>query len=265
MNKILSLLLLLQAATAFAQDADSAKLFEARLSLNYNAYLHYFGRTDSVQSSGVFPLAELWFGGRYYINAAPVFVHDNRTYYAGTVATAGYQYSNERWINGVYLTKPFYTPEARLVQSALKAQAGVSFTRLTPALNLTAGADVKFSDRTDIGLTAGIDHLVRRELPGGRVLVLDPSLYFYGGTQRFTQTYTRKKEGSPFLPARNEEVTEEVSRVQLLSWEAAVPVVYAQGSWQASITPSYVAPKNLLPGEVGRQAFYVTAGLKWTW
>src|SRR5262245_16960864 len=66
-----------------------------KLGAFYNSNLNYYGRTDSLRSSGVFPLAELWFSKNFYINAAPVFVNNQSAsmQYAGTVTTIGYQFS----------------------------------------------------------------------------------------------------------------------------------------------------------------------------
>src|SRR6478609_8616275 len=69
-----------------------------KLSLNYNSALNYYGRTDSLRSTGVFPLAEFWFNKSFYVSAAPVFVNNSvRSFdYAGTVATLGYLHSTEK-------------------------------------------------------------------------------------------------------------------------------------------------------------------------
>src|SRR4030095_4307627 len=94
-----------------------------KLSVNYNSNLHYYGRTDSLRSSGFFPLAELWFKN-FYVNAAPVFVNNVSTSfdYAGTVATAGYLLisDNKKWFNNFFVLIPFYAENSQLVQSSLK-------------------------------------------------------------------------------------------------------------------------------------------------
>src|SRR6476661_2678734 len=88
-----------------------------KLSVNYNSNLNYYGRTDSLKSTGVFPLAELWFTPQFYINAAPVFVNNKiqSFEYAGTVATAGYQNMTEKWLTHLYVLKPFYKESSQLV------------------------------------------------------------------------------------------------------------------------------------------------------
>ncbi len=106
-----------------------------KVGIYYNTNLNYYGRTDSLRSSGLFPMAELWLDNHFYLNAAPVFVNNAvmNFQYAGTVATAGYQFSSDNKLSGnIYFVKPFYKSNSQLVQSALKAQGAFTLTRLKP-------------------------------------------------------------------------------------------------------------------------------------
>jgi hypothetical protein len=258
---------------AFTQkDSTGTQKLKFKLGINYNSGLNYYGRTDSLKSTGVFPLAELWLSKDFYINAAPVFVNNavQSMEYAGTVTSLGYLHVTDKWISNLYVLKPFYKQSSQLVQSALKAQTGVSFSRLNQVLNITAGADLKFSDKTDIGATAGLDHLVRKEL-NNSVLVIDPSFYAYAGTQNFTTTYYKKNPGFLVFPGNSEQVNKNVTKFNILAYEFSVPVVYAKGKWMALLTPSYILPQNLVTvegrpdlSERGENMFYATLGLKYT-
>jgi hypothetical protein len=248
-----------------------------KLSLNYNSNLHYYGRTDSFRSSGFFPLAEFYITPKFYVNAAPIFVSNKfQSFdYAGTVATVGYLNVTDKWITTAYALKPFYTASAQLVQSALQAQTGVSVTRLRKGINVTLGADAKFSDAVDFGASAGLDHIIRKILPKRRgVIVVDPALTVNAGTQRFSTTYVKKQNsgsGPLGLPIGNgngsggsSTETVQQNRFSVLSYEASVPIVYVRGKWMLLATPAYVLPQNLLPGEIGKDQFYVTAGVKYS-
>ena len=73
------LLLLLTGIFLNGQETTSVeekKAAQFKISANYNTGLNYYGRVDSLKSSGFFPLAELWFNESFYINAAPVFVNN---------------------------------------------------------------------------------------------------------------------------------------------------------------------------------------------
>jgi hypothetical protein len=241
-----------------------------KLGTYYNSNLHYYGRTDSLRSSAVFPVAEIWIKGHFYINAAPVFVNNavSSFEYAGSVVTAGYYFRNSKWAGNTFITKPIYKESVKLVQSALQWQAATSFSRLGKLLNLSMGADIKYSDKIDYGATAAIDHLFRKQVGGKSVLVINPTLTMNMGTQHFTQT-SYKQTGILNLPGSQQTVTEEVNRFVVLSYEITAPVVFAKGKFQLIVIPAYVVPQNLVVvpdrpdlSERGRNLFNMTAGLK---
>ena len=272
MKKIFFLLATTISIYSQAQDSTVRKV-QLKLSLNYNSNLNYFGRTDSLKSTGFFPLAEVWLGEKFYVNAAPVFVNNSmqKMEYAGTITTVGYQKTSEKWMTNLFVLKPFYTAGSQLVQSALKSQAGFSVSALNKILNLTLGGDAKFSDKTDFGATAGVDHIIRKENNNGGVIVIDPSFYAYAGTQNFTNTYNKKKGGLPLLQGSNTQVTEQVQQFNILAYEASIPFIYAKDKWMFLATPSYILPQNLITvagrpdlSERGENMFYITLGLKRT-
>lgn len=266
----LASLLCLQAT---AQETDKSDKLSFRIGSFYTSRLHYYGRTDSLKSSGFFPLAELQAGKYFYLSAAPVFVMNNAEAfdYAGTVVTTGLRFKKDnKYAAHIYLTKPIYENSSQLVQSALKWQGGATYTWLNKLVNITGGGDVKISDKTDFGATAGIDHIFRKELKGGLVLVADPSAYVNAGTQHFTQT-SYKKSGFLFFPGVEQEVTEEVNSFNVLSYEFSVPVILGVKKLQVIAIPSYVIPQNLVKvvsrpdlSERGEPLFVFTAGLKLT-
>lgn len=258
--------------SAQSDSASAEEKMQFKLGVYYNSNLNYYGRTDSLRSSGVFPVAELRFNKNFYVNAAPVFVNNavSKFDYAGTVATAGYMFREDKWGGNIYLVKPFYKDNSELVQSALKAQAAANFTRSTRVVNITAGGDIKFSDKVDYGVTAGLDHILRVEPGEGFVIVINPSAYINAGTQQFTKTYYKK---SSFLlfPGTTQQVTESVKGFNILSYELSMPVVLATGKFQLIANPAYVIPQNLIVvegrpdlSERGENLFYVTLGAKVT-
>jgi hypothetical protein len=267
---LLCLFLIFSAAQAQADSARSKKV-QFKLSVNYNSNLNYLGRTDGQRSTGFFPMGELWVTPQFYINAAPVFV-SNATQsfdYAGTVTTMGFLKSSDKWMRHVYVLKPFYERGSTLVQSALKAQSGASITRLGRGLNLTAGADAKWSNKLDIGATASMDHIFRIENKDKSVLVIDPSVTAYAGTQQFSRTYTKRKAGGLLQPPSQQQVTETKNSFNMLAYEFSVPLIYAKGHWQVLATPAYMLPQNLLKvegrpdlSETGHNLFYATLAVK---
>ncbi len=267
------LLFILSVGITNGQTDSSEKVkTEFKIGVNYNTGLNYYGRVDSLKSSGFFPLAELWFNEKFYINAAPVFVNNSVVsfQYAGTIASAGYQFnSNNKVLGNIYVTRPFYQQSSELVQSALKAQAGMTVTLLNKVLNVTGGGDVKFSDNTDFGVMAGVDHIFRHQVNDNSVLVIDPSIYINAGTQQFTKSYLKRTSGFLLFPGNEQLVTESAQKFNILSYEFSVPVIFATGKFQLLFTPAYVIPQNLIViegrpdlSERGENLFYATFGAK---
>ena len=275
MKKVFSLIgisLFLLNIYSEAQTTDSSEQqgIKFKLSLNYNSGLNYYGRTDSLKSTGLFPLAEVWFSPKVYINAAPVFVNNKlqTMQYAGSVASIGYLDVSSKWISNLYFLKPFYTENSDLVQSALKAQAGASFTALGKGINFSFGGDIKYSDQFDFGAMAGVDHIFRFENKDNSIIVLDPSFTANGGTQNFSKTYKRNIGG--LLP-REQQVTESYKKFNVLSFEASMPFIYSKNKLMVIATPAYVLPKNLVKvenrpdlTEIGENMFYTTIAIKYT-
>jgi hypothetical protein len=257
---------------AQSTETEQKEKTQFKIGLNYNSSLNYYGRTDSLRSSGFFPLAELWFNKSFYINAAPIFVSNKISSfdYAGTVASAGYLFHSEnKWLGNIYLLKPFYKESSQLVQSALKAQTGLTLTWMNKVINLTGGADIKFSDKTDFGTMASLDHAFRLQLDDKSVLVIDPSVSLNAGTQQFTKSYLKKAAGFLLFPGNEQLVTESAQRFSILSYELSLPVVFAKGKFQLLLTPAYVIPQNLITtenrpdlSERGKEMFYTTIGFK---
>lgn len=277
MKKIFHLIVLFfLSVSLFAQTDSTTEKTKVnfKISTFYISNLNFYGRTDSLQSSGVFPLAEIWFNDKLYVNAAPVFVNNSVSsfQYAGTVATIGYQQrsKNQKFFTHVYFTKPFYQAGSELPQSVLKAQASTNLSYLNKVVNINGGIDIRLSDKMDYGFSAGLDHVIRKQLSDKAVLVVDPSAYVYAGTQQFTKTYYKK---SSFLlfPGVEQQVNEDVKNLNILSYEFSMPVVLAINKIQLIVNPAYVIPQNLIEvagqpeiSERGKEMFYVTAGIKLT-
>jgi hypothetical protein len=255
-------LALLLSTNIFSQTDSSKADIKIKIGVFYNSHLNYYGRTDSLRSSGVFPLAELWFTPNFYVNAAPVFVNNavQNLKYSGTITTAGYRFNDQKkWAGNFYFVKPFYTENSELVQSALKAQVAAALTWQSRIINITGGGDVKFSNSTDYGAMAGVDHIFRMQLTNKMVLVANPSAYLNAGTQQFTNT-DYKKNNFLIFPGTEQQVSETVKRFSILSYEFSMPLILARDKFQVLLIPAYVMPQNLTGP--AKNLFYITAGAK---
>ncbi len=192
--------------------------------------------------------------------------------YTGATVEGGYRFPQSDHFNGnVFYTQFLYKDKSTLVQSALKSQTGINLAFTNKILNINLGADLKFSDKTDVGGTFGLDHLfiITKGLKNAAIAI-DPSVYAYAGTQQFSNSYL-KKESVLGFPVSQQNVTERVTQFNILSYEASMPVVLVVGKFNASVIPAYVIPQNLASvagrpdlTERGQNMFYVTvsAGIR---
>ncbi|HVX52322.1 MAG TPA: hypothetical protein VHB48_19345, partial [Chitinophagaceae bacterium] len=135
-------------------------------------------------------------------------------------------------------------------------------------LNVTGGAELRFSDKTDVGLTGALDHLFIFRLKGLKksAIAFNPTATINAGSQKFVQTYSRKTGGVLDLPGTTQTTQEEVDKFSILSYEFSMPVVFVVDKFYAALTPSYVIPQNLITvtnrpdlSETGSKLFYFTA------
>ena len=240
---------------------------EFSASVNYQSALHYFGRTDSLKSSGLFPSLGFQSKTGLYAQGNFIFVQNasQSTTYTGTTIEAGYRFpQSEHFSGNLFYSQFLYNEKSTLVQSALKSQTGMNLSYLTKIINLNGGVDLKFSNQTDVGATLGLDHLFL--FVNGThhtAFAIDPSVYAYAGTQKFSNTYLERKSvlGIPVT----QQTTEQVTQFNILSYEVSMPLVFVAGKFNASVTPSYVIPQNLVTvagrpdlSERGKEMFYVT-------
>ncbi|MGJ7033573.1 hypothetical protein [Niabella hirudinis] len=256
--------ILLIPVTCFSQK-DSAGKSEFGVGVNFQTRLHYFGRTDSLQSSALLPNIGYQLKNGLYVQGNFIFTQNKAaaTSYAGTTLEGGFRFKPTKHFSGnIFYMQVLYKDNSTLPQSALKGQAGANAAITTPVITINAGGDLKFSkDQTDIGATLGVDHIFILHKANSRIaFAIDPSCYLYAGTQRFTKSYI---ERTKFLgiPVGQKENTQSFDRFNVLAYEASVPLVAVAGKFFATAIPSYVIPQNLLEGETGKNLFYLTLGI----
>lgn len=244
--------------------------------INYQSRLHYFGRTDSLRSSGLFPTVGFQLKQGFYVNSNFIFVNNSLSSlaYNGTIIEGGFRFPQTRNFSGnIFYSQFLYKDNSKLVQSALKSQTGINLAYNNKIVNVNVGGDAKFSNKTDYGATAGLDHLFIYVIPKTKnAIAVNPSVYAYAGTQNFTQTYYKKRNvnvlGIPIGNPQTQQITETSTKFNILAYEFSAPIVFVAGKFNASITPSYVMPQSLVKvpnrpdlSENGKNMFYVSAGV----
>jgi len=255
-------IMMLFAQTAFSQ--DSATHFV--VGITGNSTMNYYGRVDSLKSRGLYPFVGVNFSNGLYVNANFVFIHNSlQSQYAATLVEGGYNFHNKKnsWSGSLSTTRYIYQGNTDLIQSAIKQSVAASITQLNKVVNITIGGDVKFSSQADPGAQAGLDHIIKFSRVFGKgVIVLDPSVFVYAGTQHFTQTYLQQQHFLLF-PAGEEVVTKDSREFSILSYEASLPMILVYKKYSLILSPAYVLPRHVLTGNAPA-LFYTTATLKFT-
>jgi hypothetical protein len=274
MKKVTTLLpVLFICALLHAQTTDSSASTEKKITFtagaSFNSALNYYGRTDSLKSQGMYSFAGITLKNGLYLFSNFIFINNAvATTYAATTLEAGYSFKNKKgnWKGNIFGARFFYNADVSLVQSVVKEQAGINIANINNVINLHAGADAKFSNQTDFGANAGLDHVFRIDPVGKRgVIVITPSVYGYFGTQRFSKTYLEEKKFLLF-PVSQQQVTQNSSRFNVMSYELSCPVVYGLGKMNVIVAPAYVLPQNVVTANGTSQKadnlFYTTATIR---
>ncbi len=262
---------------AKSQNVQDSAVNEFTASINYQSALHFFGRTDSLKSSGVFPVLGFKSKSGLYLNSTFIFIKNAITSlgYTGTILEAGYRFPHHTNFSGnVYYNHFFYKDQSGLQQAALTAQTGINTSWNNKVVNVNVGGDVKFSDsETDFGLTAGIDKLfLFPDVIENVVLAVNPSAYVYSGTHNYFKNVKNNRGqglGSLLGAGSNSRATiEKAKQFELLAYEISVPIVMVKGKFNVYVSPAYVSPKNLAEtrgrpdlSERGENLFYISAGI----
>ncbi|HEY4205770.1 MAG TPA: hypothetical protein VGM31_03115 [Puia sp.] len=263
---LLAASLILLASPAISQDTAAAQKTDLILGVTANSAMNYYGRVDSLKSKGLYPFVGINFSNGIYVNASFVFIRNLlQSQYAATLVEGGYNFHNKKnsLAGSLSTTRYFYQDNTDLIQSAVKQSVTASITQLNKVVNITIGGDIKFSSQADPGAQVGLDHIIKfTRIFGAGVIVLDPSVYVYAGTQHFTRTYMQQQH-LLFLPAGTEELTKDSRQFSVLACEGSLPMILAWKKFNLILSPAYVLPQHVLTGHAAA-LFYTTVTLKFT-
>ncbi len=257
-----------------SQNIEDSATNEFTAGINYQSALHFFGRVDSLKSSGLFPTIGFKSKTGLYLNSSFIFIQNSAAplSYTGTIIEGGYRFPYSKNFSGnVYYNHFLYQDKSLLEQAALKGQAGINTTYNNNVVNVNAGGDVKFSQgETDFGLTIGMDKLfVFQNVFQNAVLAFNPSATAYSGTHNYFKNVKKNNgQGLGNILNPNSSSLQQAKQFEILSYEISAPIVLVKGKFNAYISPAYVMPQNLVKvsgrpdlSERGENLFYVSAGL----
>ena len=257
-----------------SQNVEDSATNEFSAGLNYQSALHFFGRVDSLKSSGLFPTIGLKSKSGLYFNSSFIFIQNSASplTYTGTILEGGYRFPFHKNFSGnIYYNHFLYQDKSVLEQAALKGQAGVNTSYNNKVANVNVGGDVKFSEgQTDFGLTVGLDRLfLFSNVINNVVLAFNPALNIYSGTHNYFQNVKKNNgQGLGSLLNPNSSSLQKAKQFELLAYEISAPLILVKGKFNAYISPAYIAPQNLVSvsgrpdlSERGSNLFYFTAGV----
>lgn len=274
---LLPALLQAQSDTTPAKDSSTINkrknVFTA--SANYQSRLHYFGRVDSLKSSGFFPVVEFQSKYGVYVSTAFVFLQNSvqSMDYTGSMVELGYRFKESKHFSGNISGNRFlYKDNSELVQSALKWQTAINLTWKNKIANVTGGGSARFSNQVDMVATGTLDHLFIFKIPHAQsfplAIAVNPTATMNAGTQKFVESYNRQKNILGLPTGQLETVEHRTNSFNILSYEFSAPVVLVVSKFFAALTPSYILPQHLVVlknnpalSERGEKLFYVTATL----
>src|SRR5437868_5538250 len=129
---------------SYSQNVEDTAKNELSASVNYQSSLHFFGRVDSLKSSGIFPMVGLKSKMGLYLNSTFIFIQNAATSlnYTGTILEGGYRFPYSKNFSGnIYYDHFLYQDKSILVQSALKGQAGINTAYNNKIVNVNIGGD----------------------------------------------------------------------------------------------------------------------------
>ena len=256
--------------TSYSQNIKDSVKNQITASLNYQSQLHYFGRVDSLKSSGFFPVVTLKSKTGLYVTSTFIFINNAASSfsYTGTILEGGYKFPYSKNFSGnIYYDYFLYEDKSVLEQAALKGQAGINTAYNNKIVNLNISGDIKLSNsESDYGLTAGLDKLILfRKIIDKAVFAIDPAAYVYSGTHNYIRNV--KTTGPLGIPT-NSNTLQQAKQFTILAYEFSMPVVFVKGNFNIYFSPAYVMPQHLVTvtgrpdlTERGDNLFYFATGV----
>lgn len=234
--------------------------------LDFQSRISYYGRTDSLKSSLLNPGIGYQLKMGLYAQASMIFINNpvQSLDYTAIIFEGGYRFGqNKKFSGNIFYNQYLYEKDTRLIQSVVKSQTGFNVAYETKVITFNINGNLKFSNKTDVGAAAGLDHLFLIRYPNQHAAIgINPSAYAYFGTQNFSHTYYEQKKLFNLIPTTPEVVTKNSEQFNVLSYEFSLPVVFVYKKFNATLSGTYVMPQHLISGvETGSNMFYFSAGV----
>jgi hypothetical protein len=211
----------------------------------------YNGRKDSLTTPYITPS----FG---YYDKSGFYVSSSLSYLASSAESRidlfsfdlGYNFDfTDNFSGSVYANKSFYNQSSTAIKSDIKGLVGTNLTYDFNILQLSAGADIMFSDKPDIALNFGLAHAFYLG-DIDNLFTITPSASTNMSTLNFYEGYTnrklvkRAKAANPNAATVSSTTNVVTNKLTLLDYELSLPFTYDAKKFGLFFTPTLALPQN---------------------
>lgn len=255
-------------AQAISIDEDKSAGLKGAISyLNNNIFM---GRTDTVTSKTLAPKLVYTFKSGFYISGSLDFIlNQKRRTLDGSDVEAGYNYEiNDNLYGGISFSKYFYSSGSTRITSAISSILNTYLNYdladiITPELSVSYSISSR-NVHNDLFINPGLMRVftIDEVFNSGNSIEISPEGSLNIGTQNFYNGYfSRRRNGISAADQSN------LTKFNLLDYEATLPIRYKTEKYIVSFIPSYSFPQNKLPDNITsklankRSLFYFEASV----
>jgi hypothetical protein len=220
-------------------------------SLSYLSNSVYNGRKDSLTTPYITPNLGYYDKSGFYANTSLSYLSSTTEKRIDLFTLeAGYDFDITSQFSGsVYADKYFYNKSSTNIKSDISGILGSSFSYDFGVLQVNAGADVLFANKTDVALNGGIAHAIYIGEDDNQ-WTITPTATTHLSTLNFYQGYTNRRAGKNAKAPNGSTITTSTvvtnrsTGLTLLDYELSLPISYDAKSWGFSLTPTLALPTN---------------------
>ena len=222
-----------------------------KLMSSYLSNSIYYGRTDSLALPYFTPSLT-------YFNKSGFYVGGSLSIYTGIgkkridlySIDLGYDFDlNEHLSGSIYANKSFYNSNSTAIKSDISSSAGANLSYDFSYLEINAGTDVLFSQKSDIGFNFGLSKTIEiGDSENG--VALTPYFTTYFSTLHFYEGYTSRKSGRilarsfPNFQSSQSVTVVNNPGIKLMDYEFSLNLDIEQEKWGGFIYPCLAIPRN---------------------
>lgn len=223
-----------------------------KLSGSYLSNAVYNGRKDSLATPYLTPSLGYFDKSGFYISGSLSYlVSATESHIDLFSLDAGYDFDlTNKFSGSVYANKSFYNSASTAIKSDINGSIGLSLTYDFDILQLNAGADLLFAQKSDIAVNIGAAHAFHFG-EANNLFTITPSFTANMSTLNFYEGYTNRKLGKKANQANpnaasvtSTTTVNNTSKFPLLNYELSVPFTYDAKKFGLFLTPAFALPKN---------------------